>query len=94
MAAQMVPRKTAGRNSAASPAPSPMRAKAAQLIKLRGLGVHFSTVLAGEVYYRTFPNRRGVGQCLGLAPSPFHSDAKRARPWDRQGGRQAGATKR
>ena len=35
--------------------------------------MHFSTVLAGEVYYRTFRNRRGVGQYIGLAPSPFQS---------------------
>jgi transposase len=32
-----------------------------------------ATVLAGEVYYRTFRNRRGVGQYIGLAPSPFQS---------------------
>jgi transposase len=74
MTAQIVARKTASRrNSAASPAPSPLQAKAAQLIKFRGVGVHFSTVLAGEVYYRAFRNRRGVGQYLGLAPSPFQS---------------------
>ena len=30
-------------------------------------------LLAGEVYYRTFHNRRGVGQNIGLAPSPFQS---------------------
>ena len=62
MAAQIVPSKKAKPASAASPAPSPMRAKAAQPIEFRGVGVHFSAVLAGEVYYRTFRNRRGVGQ--------------------------------
>jgi transposase len=72
MAAQIVPLKTAHRKCAVAP-PSRVQAKAAQLFRLRSIGVHFSTVLAGEVYYRTFPNRRGVGQYIGLAPSPFHS---------------------
>ena len=51
----------------------PAEAKATQLYKLKSIGVHFSTVLAREVYYRTFQNRRGVGQYIGLAPSPFQS---------------------
>ena len=73
MAAQIVPLKTANRKRAAASTPSPVQAKAAQLFKLKSIGVHFSTVLAGEVYYRTFRNRRGVGQYIGLAPSPFQS---------------------
>ena len=47
--------------------------KAARLIRLKSVGVHFSAVLAGEVYYRRFRNRRDVGQYIGLAPSPFQS---------------------
>jgi transposase len=73
MAARIVKPKTANQKSAAAPTPSHIQAKAAELIKLRGIGVHFSAVLAGEVYYRTFKNRRGVGQYIGLAPSPFQS---------------------
>ena len=73
MAAQIVPLKTANRKRAAASTPSPVQAKAAQLFKLKSIGVHFSTVLAGEAYYRTFRNRRGVGQYIGLAPSPFQS---------------------
>ncbi len=73
MAARIVKPKTANLKSAAAPTPSHIQAKAAELIKLRGIGVHFSAVLAGEVYYRTFKNRRGVGQYIGLAPSPFQS---------------------
>jgi transposase len=73
MAAVIVPPKTASPARAARSTPSAMQAKAAQLFKLKSLGVHFSTVLAGEVYYRTFQNRRGVGQYIGLAPSPFQS---------------------
>jgi transposase len=73
MTAQIVPAKGAGRKGAAQSAPAPVRAKAEQLFRLKGLGVHFSTVLSREVYYRTFRNRRGVGQYIGLAPSPFRS---------------------
>jgi transposase len=53
--------------------PSAMQTKVAQLFKLRSIGVHFSTVLGSEVFYRTFRNRRAVGQYLGLASSPFQS---------------------
>jgi transposase len=73
MAAQIVPAKGAGRKRAAQSAPAPVRAKAEQLFRLKGLGVHFSTVLSCEVFYRKFRNRRGVGQSIGLAPSPFRS---------------------
>jgi hypothetical protein len=66
------PRPSSTKSAAASP-PSPVQANAAQLFRLKGIGVHFSTTLAGEVYYRTFKNRRGVGQTIGLAPSPFQS---------------------
>jgi transposase len=76
MKAQIVPSKKArqaGPASAASSLPEHVRAKVAKLFKLKSLGVHFSTVLGSEVYYRTFHNRRGVGQFIGLAPSPFQS---------------------
>ena len=73
MAAAVVPCKNASRQSAVAPIPSHVQAKAAQLFKLKSIGVHFSAVLAGEVYYRTFRNGRGVGQYIGLAPSPFQS---------------------
>ena len=73
MAARIVKPKTANPKSAAAPTPSHIQAKAAQLFRLKGIGVHFSTTLAGEVYYRTFRNRRGVGEYIGLALSPFQS---------------------
>jgi len=73
MAASVVPCKKVNGETAASPIPSHEQAKAAQLYKLKSIGVHFSAVLAGEVYYRTFRNGRGVGQYIGLAPSPFQS---------------------
>ena len=73
MKAAIVPAKKASAAKAPSSAPSRAQAKAAQLYKLKSIGVHFSTVLAGEVYYRTFRNRRCVGQYIGLASSPFQS---------------------
>ncbi len=53
--------------------PEPMRVKAQALVRLRGIGPHFSTVLGCEVYYRHFQNRRAVGQYIGLSPAPFQS---------------------
>ncbi len=73
MKAAIVPPKKATKASAAASTPSHVQAKIAQLFKLKSIGVHFSTVLGGEVYYRTFQNRRGVAQYIGLAPSPFQS---------------------
>jgi len=78
MAARIVKPKTANPKRAAAPAPSRLQTKAAELIKLSGVGVHFSAVLAGEVYYRTFRNRRGVGQYIGLARRPFKAATWRA----------------
>jgi len=79
MAAVVVPARkaTAKAKGAAqlSPSqfPSEVQDKIARLYRLKSIGVHFSTVLGGEVYYRKFRNRRGVGQYIGLAPSPFQS---------------------
>jgi transposase len=73
MKAEIVPSKKARPASAASSTPDPAQTKVAQLYRLKSIGVHFSTVLVREVYYRTFQNRRGVGQYIGLAPSPFQS---------------------
>ena len=44
---------------------------AARLTRLRGIGRTFATVLANEVFFRDFRNRREVGGYLGLAPSPW-----------------------
>jgi len=43
------------------------------LNKLRAIGPEFATVLVGEVFYRSFSNRRQLGSYLGFPPSPFHS---------------------
>lgn len=73
MAAAIVPSRKAKAKRPALAPPSSVESKIGALFKLRGLGVHFSTVLGGEVYYRKFRNRRGVGQYIGLASSPFQS---------------------
>jgi transposase len=70
-AAIVAPRKAKAK--AAAPPPSHVQRQIVELFKLRGVGVHFSTVLGCEVFYRKFRNRRGVGQYIGLAPSPFQS---------------------
>ena len=70
MKAAIAPLRSANSKAAAAP---PLQRKIVQLFKLRGVGVHFSTVLGGEVFYRKFRNRRGVGQYIGLAPAPFAS---------------------
>src|SRR5262249_20159982 len=42
---------------------------------LGSIGPEFATTLVGEVFYRSFDNRRQVGSYIGLAPSPFSSGA-------------------
>jgi transposase len=93
MAAAVVPsRKAKAKRLALSP-PSSVESKIGALFKLRGIGVHFSTVLGGEVYYRTFRNRRGVGQYMGLASSPFQSgDMARDQGITKAGNRRARKT--
>jgi transposase len=47
--------------------------KIQDLVKFKGIGPEFATVLVGEVYYRPFSNRRQVGSYVGLTPSHFQS---------------------
>ena len=47
--------------------------KRLDLLRLKGIGPTFSSVLAREVYYRQFANRRQVASYLGLAPSAYDS---------------------
>lgn len=47
--------------------------QAARLIRLRGIGLTSATVLADEVFFRDFRNRREVAGYLGLASSPWAS---------------------
>ena len=61
--------KSATEPSAASAAPIQ------RLTKLKGIGPQIATVLAREVFYREFKNRRSLGSYLGLTPSSFQSGA-------------------
>ena len=45
----------------------------AQLLRLRGIGSEFASVLSLEAFYRNFGNRREVAAYAGLAPSPWKS---------------------
>jgi transposase len=55
-------------------APAQLNAdKIRRLNELRALGPEISTVLVGEVLYRSFNNRRQVGSYVGFSPSPFRS---------------------
>jgi transposase len=47
--------------------------KIRDLNKLRAIGPEVATVLVGEVFYRSFNNRRQVGSYVGFTPSPFRS---------------------
>ncbi len=61
-------------------APTPCSAterKRKQLLQLNGIGVASAPVLAREVYYRQFANRRQVGSYLGVTPSAYDSGESR-----------------
>ena len=45
------------------------------LARLKGIGPEFASVLASEVFNRSFDNRRQLAGYVGLAPSPFASGA-------------------
>ena len=46
---------------------------AASLMRIRGIGPTFASVLATEVFYRKFANRRAVASYVGLTPTPYSS---------------------
>jgi transposase len=48
-------------------------APAAMLMKLKGVGPEFGSVLWSECLFRSFENRRQVAAYAGLAPSPWKS---------------------
>src|SRR5215468_10677079 len=53
--------------------------QATRLIRLRGIGLVSATVLADEVFFRDFRNRREVAGYLGLASSPVGERSSAAR---------------
>ncbi|MBO0743006.1 MAG: IS110 family transposase [Hyphomicrobiaceae bacterium] len=60
-----------------APAKGSVEAKAVQLAQLKAIGPHIAQVLANEVFYRDFKNRRQVGSCVGLTDVPYDSGASR-----------------
>ena len=61
-------------------APTPCAAterKRHLLLRLNGIGEASAPVLAREVYYREFANRRQVGSYLGMTPSAYDSGESR-----------------
>ena len=60
-----------------APAAGAVETKAVQLAQLRGIGALIAQVLANEVFYRDFKNRRQVGSCVGLTDTPYDSGKSR-----------------
>jgi transposase len=60
------------RDSAPTPCGATER-KRCDLLRLNGIGPALSAILAREVYYRRFANRRQVASYIGLTPSPYDS---------------------
>jgi transposase len=60
-----------------APAKGSVEAKAVQLAQLRAIGPQIAQILANEVFYRDFKNRRQVGSCFGLTDMPYDSGASR-----------------
>lgn len=62
----------------AEPAPGETKAPAEPsmerlLLRLRGIGPEFATVLPAECLYKQFDNRRQIAAFVGLAPTPWSS---------------------
>lgn len=49
---------------------------ASKLLRIRGVGPTLAAVLATEVFYRRFDNRRQVASYTGLSPTPYSSGAR------------------
>ena len=60
-----------------APAEDLVEAKAVQLAQLKAIGPQIAQLLANEVFYRDFKNRRQVGSCFGLTDTPYDSGASR-----------------
>jgi transposase len=65
------------RTSLQAPPVGSSAAKTVQLARLKGIGETTAQVLANEVYYRDFANRRQVGGFVGLTGTPYDSGQTR-----------------
>jgi transposase len=54
-----------------------VNAPAAMLLKIRGIGPEFATILYSEGLFRHFDNRRQLAAYAGLAPTPWQSGSVR-----------------
>ncbi len=64
--------------------------KAKQLARLSGIGNHSATVLANELFHRSFKNRKHLAAYVGLAPSAYASgDVEHNQGISKTGNRQA-----
>lgn len=63
----------AERDALLRPAAESVASPGAQILKLRGIGPEFASVLWQEGLYRRFENRRQLAAYAGLAPSPWQS---------------------
>jgi transposase len=63
--------RDAEQDTAESPPPAADRIR--RLAQLKGIGPQIARVLATEVFYRQFSNRRSLGSYFGLTPSPLQS---------------------
>jgi len=63
----------AERDALLRPAETTTPSPGAQILKLRGIGPEFASVLWQEGLYRRFDNRRQLAAYAGLAPSPWQS---------------------
>ena len=50
-----------------------MTGKITALRRIRGIGENFAAVLAREVFYRSFENRRQLASYVGITPMPYQS---------------------
>src|SRR6476620_6597190 len=50
-----------------------MHSKITALCRIRGICNNFAAVLAREVFYRTFANRRQLASDVGITPMPYQS---------------------
>src|ERR1700751_5941712 len=51
--------------------------KIQHLAKIKSIGPEFATALVGEVFYRSFGNRKQLASYVGLTPAHFQSGASR-----------------
>jgi transposase len=75
--------------------PAEASSPAALLMRLKGIGAEFATVLYLEGLFRHFENRRQLAAYAGLAPSPWKSGSIALSCWFRQRvGSERGRTRR